>query len=293
MKNDLKSLAYFKKVSKLNDFSKNIHACNSLTQLYDCFSLNIKKLYSFSKGEVIVLCSKKNDFVLHSSWSINSYSLPIELNIPIIINNKLIVKVNLFLEKLADQKLIFDMVEHFVIAYKNIIEKFHYQKAADYDFLTGLYNRRYLDKSLFSNEITTEKYHGNLGVIFIDIDHFKKVNDFYGHDAGDEVLRKVGDCLVNNVNKDEVVFRYGGEEFMIILPNISKESLIYKVNNLLYALKNLNIYYCEEKIKITVSIGCSILNKNYKSNSIGEAIKIADNALYQAKKQGRNQAVFL
>jgi diguanylate cyclase (GGDEF)-like protein len=151
------------------------------------------------------------------------------------------------------------------------------------DPLTQIYNRRYFD-DIFNKFYSAGK--GNkqfdFSLMIIDIDHFKRFNDTYGHDVGDEVLKTVVNIIKNNLRKNDVFCRFGGEEF-VILSEDSKEGAIklaQKINKLEY----------ESVEKITISIGVSFFNKG---KTMDEMIKEADENLYKAKENGRNQVVYI
>lgn len=150
------------------------------------------------------------------------------------------------------------------------------------DSLTGLYNRRYLESILSDNK---RRY-----VLFmIDIDHFKKVNDTYGHDIGDKVIVGLSDFLKKSIKGSDVAVRYGGEEFLIILYDISKEDALKIAEHIRNSFSKIEFETDDEKITKTLSIGVSAFPND--SEDAKQVIKYADNALYEAKKLGRNRVV--
>jgi diguanylate cyclase (GGDEF)-like protein len=158
------------------------------------------------------------------------------------------------------------------------------------DQMTGLYNRRYLEEILDKIAASTIREKSLLGILMVDVDYFKKVNDTYGHDAGDEVLKELAKTMVSSVRKSDFVVRFGGEEFIIVLQNVKDEEGILKV------AEKIRKTFAETKITIngktltkTISIGVSIFPKH--TTKIWEAIKYADLALYEAKNTGRNKVV--
>jgi len=156
------------------------------------------------------------------------------------------------------------------------------------DQLTGLYNRRYLEEILDKIAASTIRENSLLGILMLDVDYFKKVNDTYGHDAGDEVLRQLAKVMINSVRESDFVVRFGGEEFLIILQNIKDEEAVKKVaEKIRENFENTKINIGGKSITKTVSIGISIFPKHTKK--IWEAIKYADLALYKAKHSGRNR----
>lgn len=156
------------------------------------------------------------------------------------------------------------------------------------DSLTSLYNRRYLDRIVSKEVKQASKRSTLLSIMMLDIDHFKALNDQYGHQVGDIVLAKIGKILQENTRIDDTPCRYGGEEFLIFLPNTSEEQAFVvadKVRNIIET----TVFDTELNIKTTVSIGLSTL---MPYEEWGSVIKRADENLYEAKRLGRNQVVF-
>jgi len=150
------------------------------------------------------------------------------------------------------------------------------------DGLTGLYNRRYLE-NLITN---IEK---DYIVLMIDVDFFKKVNDTYGHDIGDKVIVGLSNFLQKQIKGSDVAIRYGGEEFIVILYDISLEDAVKKANNIRELFSNIYFDTATESIRKTLSIGISKFINHEKAPL--QAIKEADIALYKAKNSGRNKVV--
>jgi len=158
------------------------------------------------------------------------------------------------------------------------------------DQMTGLYNRRYLEEILDKISASTIREKSLLGILMLDIDFFKKVNDTYGHDAGDKVLVELAKTMTNSVRDSDFVVRFGGEEFIIVLQNIKDEEGIIKVaENIRESFANTKINVNGKTLTKTVSIGVSVFPKD--TNKIWEAIKCSDLALYKAKETGRNKVV--
>ncbi|MEF1256910.1 GGDEF domain-containing response regulator [Vibrio sp. M260112] len=154
------------------------------------------------------------------------------------------------------------------------------------DPLTGLYNMR-----PFYQFINSEMEHSKieshpLGILFIDIDYFKKINDNYGHVFGDQVLKKFANLLKTNLKETKKFFRYGGEEFVVMLPKTDADTMRTTALNLLEVVREAEFEYDGEKAYITVSIGGAI----YPSDATDQKtlIQSADRALYVAKESGRN-----
>ena len=159
------------------------------------------------------------------------------------------------------------------------------ERLATTDSLTGLYNRRKL-LEILEYEITRAKRYGNkLSIILFDIDNFKKINDTYGHDVGDYVLQQLAKIVKNNLRNIDTVGRWGGEEFLIILPQTGSEGARIVAEKIKKIIEKHNF----DKVgKITISLGVSSFNPETDKN-IDDLLKKADIALYQAKNSGKNQ----
>ena len=156
-------------------------------------------------------------------------------------------------------------------------------KLAIMDKLTSLYNRRYIDNKLFEHLQNIENYIlKHLSIIFIDIDDFKNVNDTYGHLIGDKILIDIADLLKSNIEKDNVLGRWGGEEFIIICNNFDMKKASILANKIKEQIENYNFYKVN---KITASFGVTSYEKG---DNISTLIQKADYNLYQAKKNGKN-----
>ena len=154
------------------------------------------------------------------------------------------------------------------------------------DPLTGLYNRRHFDNCLEREFLRSKRYGGTFSVAIIDIDFFKKVNDTYGHLCGDFVLREVAYLLIENFRKTDMVFRYGGEEFVVILTETDLAGAEISMERLRKRIEDNNFMFNSQLLKLTVSCGKSI-NGNLEFAS--DVIDNADKALYRAKQNGRNR----
>ena len=160
------------------------------------------------------------------------------------------------------------------------------QEMAITDSLTGFYNRRYF-YMILDNEIERAKrYQSPMSLIMIDIDHFKLVNDEFGHLAGDEALRSVSEISKKLLRQIDNMFRYGGEEFMIILPETNQEEALHVAERIRSTIAEAAIKIKKGSVKLTVSIGVSEYGENHPAPN--EFIESVDRAMYDAKKAGRN-----
>ena len=162
-------------------------------------------------------------------------------------------------------------------------------QAATHDFLTGLYNRR-AGMTLTEVELSrATRKPGSLSILMLDIDHFKRVNDTYGHDGGDQVLKFFAKLLTQTVRQEDVVARLGGEEFLIVLPNTELTGAQQMANRLIQALRSSTLDYAGNRVGVTCSIGVSAWHG--PGDSVQTLLIRADLLLYQAKQQGRNRYV--
>jgi diguanylate cyclase (GGDEF)-like protein/PAS domain S-box-containing protein len=155
------------------------------------------------------------------------------------------------------------------------------------DPLTGLFNRRYLHETLEREISRAARSEHSVAVIFLDIDHFKRFNDTHGHDAGDVLLRAVGQLLKNNLRVEDIACRYGGEEFLLIMPDTTLESARERADSLRLAVAGLRVKHYEATLEaVSISVGVAAFPIH---GTTGErVIRAADKALYQAKANGRD-----
>jgi diguanylate cyclase (GGDEF)-like protein len=162
-----------------------------------------------------------------------------------------------------------------------------FKQLANIDPLTNLYNRRFVDEQLEHLFDLAKNQNGFLGFVIFDIDFFKKVNDTYGHDAGDKVLQIIAKLADENFRETDLVGRIGGEEFCIVFTNTNNENVLKIVERFRKEVEEQVVQYEEKNIKITSSFGISYFSNNL--NSCEELFKNADTALYEAKRSGRNR----
>jgi len=158
------------------------------------------------------------------------------------------------------------------------------------DPLTNAFNRRYL------SEITPELFKAadlkghSIGILLLDIDHFKKFNDTYGHDTGDFVLKELVSRLESTMRENDIVCRFGGEEFLVLFPRIKQDILIKRADQWRQKIASESVDYRGETLNITISVGISIYPDH--GGNLEEVLKAADSAMYLAKATGRNRSVF-
>ena len=156
------------------------------------------------------------------------------------------------------------------------------------DNLTRLFNRRHFDFEFDREFKRAKRYNNDLSIAIIDIDYFKKINDTYGHSCGDYILKEVAFLIKDNFRQTDIVCRYGGEEFAVILTETSKETSHIPLERLRKRVENNKFNFKGQKINLTISIG---LTSQTDTESCFDMFDIADKALYEAKNSGRNRVV--
>ena len=162
------------------------------------------------------------------------------------------------------------------------------EKQANVDPLTGCLNRRTLYRSLTDELLKTQDENTYISLLMLDIDHFKAINDNYGHEAGDKGLKELANILHGLTRKNDAVFRLGGEEFLIIMPNTNKDEAKQAAERIKNAVNEHKVYYRNKNISFTVSIG---LLTHDGTISLQSSLKYVDDYLYEAKNSGRNKIV--
>jgi diguanylate cyclase (GGDEF)-like protein len=158
------------------------------------------------------------------------------------------------------------------------------------DPLTGLYNRRYLEEAINREEHRAQRQGRPVGIIMCDLDHFKHFNDTFGHDAGDAVLREVGAFLNNYFREEDIVCRFGGEEFTVVLPGSDLNDCLSLSEELRKNLETqINLFWKGRQLHVTASLGIASYPNNGKD--LKTVLQAADNAMLIAKKGGRNCVV--
>lgn len=163
------------------------------------------------------------------------------------------------------------------------------------DPLMGIYNRRYLDKCLCQEATKARRYGLDLSILMFDVDHFKKINDTYGHQVGDEVLVALAKLIQGSVRDFDSVFRYGGEEIVVLLPYTCCDGAMVLAERLRVWIEGRNLVSADRKrgypdIRVTVSIGVSTFCSDMEDEV--RMVARADKALYAAKDNGRNRVEF-
>lgn len=181
------------------------------------------------------------------------------------------------------------MINQIAIVLENALAHEKVAQLSITDTLTGTFNRRYLSQRLDEEFRISHRHHSPLSSLIVDIDHFKKINDGFGHQIGDEALIAVAKTLKEHIRDSDMLARFGGEEFVIILPHTTQKDALIVAEKLRQAIASLTIG-CMGDHKITISIGVATM-PDLKVESSDELLGEADRALYIAKEQGRNRVV--
>lgn len=208
----------------------------------------------------------------------------------------LLSKVNVFVNLSKQNKQLLDTtnklheaVEKLQDSQKTIEEQYKLlEDISNSDELTGLYNRRYMTEILDNEFSRALRYKTDLSCLLLDLDFFKGINDSYGHDFGDLVLRGTSACLKENVRKQDFLFRYGGEEFLMLLPNTDINGALSVAEKICSASEKKTHDDGTKTTVVTISIGIASVNLHQPSEN-KELIAFADKALYRAKAEGRNR----
>ncbi|MCL5021884.1 MAG: GGDEF domain-containing protein [Nitrospirae bacterium] len=159
------------------------------------------------------------------------------------------------------------------------------QKMTILDHLTGLPNRRYIEMNLDARLSEMQRYGWPFGVLFIDIDHFKNINDAYGHATGDDVLRMIAQTFINNSRPFDTIGRWGGEEFVAVILNVQGDVLCGIADRLRMLIEQSSLIAGETTIRVTISIGATLA---CREDTIETLLQRADRLMYRSKASGRN-----
>jgi len=158
------------------------------------------------------------------------------------------------------------------------------------DHLTGVFNRRYMEETLERELFRASRKGLSLGIIMLDVDDFKRFNDTYGHTAGDAILRELGSLLLKHVRGEDITTRYGGDEFIIVLPDASPEVTCQRAKLICEDVKQIRLQFDGQTLEaVTLSLGIAVFPEHGSTSTV--LLKAADDALYRAKREGRGRVV--
>ena len=262
-------------------YSKGNICCNILENFKSCRAYRLKKLVnSYDFPNICSLHYCKNNYICIPFSASGNFTGVLKINVTEEEKEHIIhilPYVKAYLNEVSA-----------IIEAKYTLELLHNQSIKDP--LTNLFNRRHLENILPMLIANAKRKNEKIAFLMIDMDYFKKVNDTYGHKAGDIVLKKLSKILTDGVRESDIVIRYGGEEFLILLQNITDINAAKNVaEKIRQTVENTPIQTDEATIKKTISIGISIFPDQCEKG--WECIKYADLALYEAKRTGRNKVV--
>jgi len=232
-----------------------------------------------SRQHAEILCRGDQDILIRDMGSTNG----------VFVNGKKVTE-----QQLRDgDKILIGTRLYFKFVYQDAVDQNYQQnlfRAANIDGLTQLYNKKYFVDALSKEFSFSRRNRQPLGLMMIDIDHFKKINDTLGHMAGDLVLKSLGSFFTKNLRLENIACRYGGEEFAIILRNVNSDLALMIGERLRKQVEAEKILFRGKEIRITISLGIATLDgSNFETQE--DLIQKADENLYAAKEGGRNRTV--
>ena len=190
----------------------------------------------------------------------------------------------------GDLGFILNLSELIAMSISNAVLYEQTKKLAVTDGLTGISNRPNMEQSLLSEFGRSMRYNSPLSVVLLDVDHFKDVNDSYGHQKGDEILVTFASILKKFCRANDIAARYGGEEFLMILPQSNAQGAFKIAERVREEIMKMSFVGNGSKFSVTTSCGVAELNRDYMKNT-DQLINVADNAMYEAKNSGRNKTI--
>jgi diguanylate cyclase (GGDEF)-like protein len=183
------------------------------------------------------------------------------------------------------QRLVVTIADHTALALANLRLRESLRRQSTRDQLTGLHNRRYMQEILDRELLRAMRASWSIGVVLLDLDKFKSVNDTYGHDAGDDVLIGISRLLQSRLRAEDIVCRYGGEEFVLVLPQMTLQATMERAEEIRAAVKQVVFHHRDRDIgRVTTSIGVAAFPEH--GGTIASLLRSADAALYRAKGKG-------
>jgi diguanylate cyclase (GGDEF)-like protein len=263
---------------------------SEITTLYNitkniCRSLDENKVFEYFREEINRYLEVSDCKFLKHDVNLSEYTNYSVL--PLHINNTCIGYLATSRIKEEEKDKFHILSQQFLLGIKRALLYQKIQELAIRDSLTQVFSRRYLLERLGEEIERSIKFKYKFSFLMIDIDNFKDYNDRYGHLVGDAILREVTNVIKENIRQIDLVGRYGGEEFSIILTETDEEQARYAAERIRQAIADKVIKIYDEQLKVTISIGISIFP--YNADNVSALIDTADQALYRSKELGRNK----
>jgi diguanylate cyclase (GGDEF)-like protein len=245
----------------------------------DCWALRRGKTHVVSASTVMLPCRHEPDAKERGA-----------LCIPITASGKIISLFHVTHSPEEMHAFAVSVADRIGLALSNLMLRSDLLQLSIHDPLTGLYNRRYMEETLELETRRAVRKEKSIGVLMLDIDHFKTFNDRFGHAAGDELLKALASLTLANLRSGDIACRFGGEEFLLILPEASAEVALRRAEDLREHVQKLEVRHGDQILgPITISIGVAVFPENGRTRE--QLLGAADAALYKAKKAGRNCVV--
>lgn len=277
-------------ITMLNTLGGAIQSCENKSEVLRAMVYYMPMLFANTRGAIGLRESAQSAIEGVTEWGGQVYFC-----IPLTMQNENMGVLHLAAnapEHLSERKqqLALNVAAQLELTLSNLLLRESLREQSIRDPLTNLYNRRYLQQALEREIQRAARAHSHVGLIMLDLDHFKAFNDSFGHDAGDSVLCRLALALLAEVRQEDIVCRYGGEEFALIMPSTSPETLQARAEELRRTLKHIEIFHQGVLLpKITVSLGLACYPQHGLTDK--DLLRAADGALYRAKERGRDKVV--
>lgn len=249
-----------------------------------CKSLNIELIFGYFREQITKYIRIKDCKFIKDDHQLSQYKndtlLPLKIDTAPI---GYLVAIELNEE---DKDKFFILAQQFLLGAKRALLYQKVQELAITDSLTQVFSRRYLMERFNEEFVRAKKFKYNLSFLMVDIDNFKEYNDRYGHLVGDAILMEVSKTIKESTRQVDLLGRYGGEEFSVILTETDKEGARLAAERIRYSVEHRDIKVYDENLRVTISIGISVFPDTGSSKE--DIIENADSALYQAKQKGKN-----
>jgi len=277
--------------TRLKEINRNLHnTLDSTIALYDiteeiCKSLDADQFFKYFKEEIKKYIEVSDCQFLKGQVDLSPYKD--YLILPLKIRERVIGYLVAGVPKVQDKEKFFILSQQFLLGIKRAVLYQDIQELAIIDGLTKVFNRRYYLERFKEELERSNKFKYKFCCLMIDIDYFKDYNDRYGHIVGDAILRELSKTIQETIRQIDLMGRYGGEEFSVVLSETDKAAAQFAAERIRQAVEDKRIRVYDEELKITVSIGISAFPED--GEDIKTLIDKADSALYRAKEAGRNR----